>query len=300
LIEEYVLGREFTVLVAADPENRKNPITYKSLEFVFPEGEQFKTYDLKVCQHHPESNIPCSDPDLDFRLRDAAKNIFLAFNGVGYARLDFRVNEQKEIFFLEVNFNPSIFFECGAEASADYILKYEEIGASGFLKHIIREGIYRYQCRQKKFKVGRNTISGYGIYAISDIKAGEIIFQGEEYPKRIVTRNYVQSSWNSSELEEFRQYAVPLSEEMFMIWDKNPADWIPQNHSCEPNIGYRGLNICVLRDIAVGEELTVDYATIYNEALPEFKCQCGSKKCRGVILGTSGNSVTQRERKLQN
>ncbi|MGB8687191.1 MAG: hypothetical protein WCD53_07620 [Microcoleus sp.] len=150
LVEEYIPGREFTVLVAANPEARHSPITYKSLEFVFPEGEQFKTYDLKVRQHHPNRNIPCSEPELDIRLREAAKNIFLAFNGVGYARLDFRVNEQKEIFFLEVNFNPSIFFDGGAEASADYILKFDDLGASEFLKHIIREGIARYQNRQTK------------------------------------------------------------------------------------------------------------------------------------------------------
>ncbi|BAY10248.1 SET domain-containing protein-lysine N-methyltransferase [Calothrix sp. NIES-2098] len=300
LIDEYIPGREFTVLVAANPEDRHSPITYKSLEFVFPEGEQFKTYDLKVRQHHPKRNIPCSDSELDLRLRDAAKKIFLAFNGVGYARFDFRVNEQKEIFFLEVNFNPSIFFEGGAEASADYILKYDEVGASSFLKHIMAEGITRYQRRQKKFKVCGNAISGYGIYAVTDLKAGEIIFQGEEYPKRIVTRDYVQSHWSASEQEEFRQYAVPLSEEVFMFWDENPANWIPQNHSCEPNIGYRGLNIYALKDIAVGEELTVDYATIKNEDFPEFQCQCGSPKCRGIISGTPVNSVTQRQKKLKN
>jgi D-alanine-D-alanine ligase-like ATP-grasp enzyme len=150
LIEEYIPGREFTVLVAANPEDGGSPITYKSLEFVFPEGEKFKTYDLKVRQHHPSRNIPCSDSELDLRLREAAKKIFLAFNGVGYARLDFRVNDQQEIFFLEINFNPSIFFEGGSEASADYILKNDDLGASGFLQHIIKEGIIRYQKRQQQ------------------------------------------------------------------------------------------------------------------------------------------------------
>lgn len=300
LIDEYIPGREFTVLVAANPEDRRSPITYQSLEFVFPEGEQFKTYDLKVRQHHPDSNIPCSDSELDLRLREAAKNIFLTFNGVGYARLDFRVNEQKEIFFLEINFNPSIFFEEGEEASADYILKFSDNGQTKFLKYIIAEGIDRYKRRDKKFKVRGSSISGYGIYAVTDLKAGEIIFQGEEYPKRIVTRDYVQSHWSTSEQEEFRQYAVPLSEEVFIFWDENPANWTPQNHSCEPNIGYRGLNIYALNDIAVGEELTVDYATIENENFPEFQCQCGSPKCRGIIRGTPGNSVTQRQKKLKN
>ncbi|HBB34602.1 MAG TPA: hypothetical protein DDZ80_15360 [Cyanobacteria bacterium UBA8803] len=158
LIEEYISGREFTVLIAANPENSQAPIIYRPLEFVFPKGEQFKTYDLKVHQYHPECNVLCSDLELDLRLRDAAKKIFLAFNGVGYARFDFRVNEQKEIFFLEINFSPLIFMKEGAEASADYILKDEKEGASGFLKHIIKEGINRYKLRQRKFCSSKNNL----------------------------------------------------------------------------------------------------------------------------------------------
>lgn len=149
LIEEYISGKEFTVLLAANFEDRDSPITYQSLEFVFPEGERFKTYNLKVQQYHPECNVLCSDPELDSRLREAAKNIFLKFNGVGYARLDFRVNEQNEIFFLEINFSPLIFLNGKEKTSADYILGSNE-NASTFLKHIISEGIYRHKRRQKK------------------------------------------------------------------------------------------------------------------------------------------------------
>ncbi|MFB2979863.1 hypothetical protein ACE1CM_27290 [Microseira sp. BLCC-F43] len=122
LIEEYISEKEFTVLVAANFEDRDSPITYQSLEFVFPEGERFKTYNLKVQQYHPECNVLCSDPEIDSRLREAAKNIFLKFNGVGYARLDFRVNEQNEIFLLEINFSPLIFLDGKEKTSADYIL----------------------------------------------------------------------------------------------------------------------------------------------------------------------------------
>ncbi|MEP0857578.1 hypothetical protein [Trichocoleus sp. DQ-U1] len=158
LIEEYISGREFTVLLAANPENSHDPIIYRPLEFVFPKGEQFKTYDLKVHQHHPECNILCSDLELDIRLRGAAKKIFLAFKGVGYARLDFRVNEQKEIFFLEINFSPLIFMKEGEEASADYILKDEEEGTSRFLKYIINEGIARHKFRNESFSFSKTSL----------------------------------------------------------------------------------------------------------------------------------------------
>lgn len=300
LIEEYIQGREFTVLVAANPNAHLSPIIYQPLEFVFSEGERFKTYDLKVTQHHPESNIPCTDPQLDFRLREAAKQIFLGFNGVGYARLDFRVNESEEIFFLEINFACCVFYQEGiqGEGSADYILKYDGVGQSGFLKHIIDEGIVRHQRRQKKYKRRGNTISGYGIYAVTEIKAGELVWQGEETAQRIVTRSYVQSYWNTSEQEVFQRYAYPLSEEVFILWSENPTEWAPQNHSCEANTAYRGLNVYAVRDIAAGEELTLDYSTFCDGNMLEFQCQCQSPNCRGIIRGTPLNSVTRREQEL--
>jgi hypothetical protein len=298
LIEEYIEGREFTVLVAANPSDILSPIAYKPLEFVFPQGERFKTYDLKVTQHHPESNIPCADEQLDFALRDAAKQIFLGFGGVGYARLDFRINEKGEIFFLEINFTCSVFYPEGSEGSADYILKFDGIGQSGFLKHIIAEGIARHKRHQKKYKLQKNGISGYGIYAVTDIKAGEVVFQGEMRSQRIVTHSYVKSHWNLSEQEVFQRYAYPISEEVFILWDTNPEEWAPQNHSCDPNTAYHGLNVYALRDIGVAEELTLDYSTFCNENMLEFNCQCQSPNCHGIIRGTQGNSVTKRQQQL--
>ncbi len=64
LIEPYIDGREFTVLVAADPDPARPPVALLPLEFRFPEGEAFKTYDLKVRQFHPECNVPCRHPVL--------------------------------------------------------------------------------------------------------------------------------------------------------------------------------------------------------------------------------------------
>jgi D-ala D-ala ligase C-terminus len=162
LVEEYVAGREFTVLLAANPEDRHALTTYSSLEFVFPAGERFKTYELKVRQSHPECNVICSDLELDSRLRKAAKDVFLAFNAVGYARIDFRVNEKNEIFFLEINFNPLIFLSGEERTSADCILGSDE-NISSFLKQIIAEGISRHEYRQKEFRLDRNLTLSYGI-----------------------------------------------------------------------------------------------------------------------------------------
>ena len=76
LIEKYIPGREFTVLVVGNPDDCRSPIVYRPLEFVFGQGERYKSYDLKVTRHCPECNVPCSDPVLDQRLREAAKKYF--------------------------------------------------------------------------------------------------------------------------------------------------------------------------------------------------------------------------------
>ena len=41
------------------------------------------------------------------------------------------------------------------------------------------------------------------------------------------------------------------------------------NHSCEPNVGVQGQIVFVaMRDVAAGEELTLDYGTIDHDAEP--------------------------------
>lgn len=293
LVEEYIDGREFTVLVAANTDGKSCRV-FKPVEYVFPDGKFFKTYSLKTSELHPDCNFPCTDPALDKKLREAASRIFKGFNGVGYARMDFRVNEAGEIFFLEINFTCSVFYTDGYEGSADFILKFDEAGQKGFLDHIISEGIARHKRKKKPFTMRGNSISGFGIYANRYIKKGEIVFQGEERQHRIVTRQYVDKHWNQEQKLNFRRYAYALSSEVFVLWDDNPAEWSPQNHSCDANTGMDGLNVVALRNIRIQEELTLDYSSFLDENMEPFECRCGAANCRGTINGVEGNSVNTR------
>jgi len=60
-------------------------------------------------------------------------------------------------------------------------------------------------------------------------------------------------------------------------------------HSCEPNCGIKNrTEIVAMRDILVGEEITVDYAMFVPEygneiTEEELVCHCGSKNCRGRL-----------------
>ncbi len=296
LIEEYIAGQEYTVLVAANVHPSGGCTPFKPIEYQFPAGYKFKTYALKTSELHTDVNKPCTNPTVEEKLRSAAEKIFTGFSGVGYARLDFRVNKDLEVYFLEVNFTCSVFYEHGYEGSADYILQFDPIGKAGFLKHIIAEGLARYESKQKKYKIKGNAINGYGIVAQQPLKKSEVVFKQEETAQRIVTKRYVEQNWNAQQREEFRHYAYPISDEVYILWDNKPQNWAPQNHSCNPNTIYDGLNLIALCDINKGEELTLDYADLLDENIPSFVCTCGHPTCRKVVSGSPNNSFTKREK----
>jgi len=296
LIEEYIAGQEYTVLVAANVPPAVGCTPFKPIEYQFPDGYKFKTYALKTSDLHTDVNKPCTDAGVEAKLRSAAEKIFNGFSGVGYARLDFRVNKNLEVYFLEINFTCSVFYENGYEGSADYILNYDPIGKAGFLKHIIAEGIARHASKQKKYKIKGNALNGYGIVAQKPIKKGEVVFKLEETAQRIVTKRYVEKNWSPQQLEEFRHYAYPISEEVYILWDNKPQNWAPQNHSCNPNTIYDGLNLIALCDINTNEELTLDYADLLDDNIQSFVCTCGHTNCRKIVSGSTNNSVTKREK----
>lgn len=293
IIEEYIDGREFTVLVSANV-NRQTCETYTPVEFVFPENYTFKTYSLKTSELHPKANIPVTDIELKERLCNAAKDIFIAFNGVGYARLDFRMNNDGKLFFLEINFTCSVFYKDGFEGSADYILKYDNRGQAGFLKNIIEEGIARHKNKQKCYTRKGNSIAGYGIFATKNIAANEIIFKGEEKAQRIVSKKYVDKNWTPKQQNDFARYAYPISKNVFILWDENANEWAPQNHSCNANTAYDGLNVIAIKSIKKDEELTLNYSHLINNTAQSFVCKCGTPNCIGLVVGNKDNNIEQK------
>lgn len=298
LAEEYIAGREFTVLIAANADG-KTATTFKPVEYIFPSGFAFKTYALKTSELHPNANIPCNDPVIEKQLREAAQKIFKGFNGAGYARLDFRMNEKGQLYFLEINFTCSVFYSDGYEGSADYILKHDGTGQAAFLHHMIAEGMARHERIQKKYIVKGNAIAGYGIYATKQLQPNELVFKGEGRSQRLITRRYVEKNWPDNEKLTFRRYAYPLSNEVFLLWDDDPAEWAPQNHCCQPNTAYDGLNVIAVTQINAGQELTLDYSSFLDEHMEPFECHCGSPNCCGLVKGKAGNSVTGRENGLK-
>jgi len=143
LVEEFIDGREFTVLVAENPDDPADPTTYLPVEFRFPPGETFKHFDMKWIDYAEMSCIPCTDPELIGRLQESSKKLFVGLGGTSYARCDLRLDHSGELYMLEINPNCGIFYPPTDPGSADFILLNDPAGPRGFLDQILRAAFKR-------------------------------------------------------------------------------------------------------------------------------------------------------------
>jgi SET domain-containing protein len=135
--------------------------------------------------------------------------------------------------------------------------------------------------RSPKLRVSDDTLAGRGVVAVADIARDEIVAIKAGH---IVTRD---------EIEQVTEAAGDLAlqiEDDFYLAPRSPADVDDMsvfiNHSCDPNVGFRGQVVYVaLRDIRAGEELCHDYAMERSDDYA-LDCHCGSTLCRGKVSGS--------------
>lgn len=285
LVEEFVEGREFTVLVAENPDDPLSPTTYTPVEFAFPEGETFKHFDLKWVDYADMGASPVADAELGSQLRELSAKAFRGLSGAGYARVDIRVRTDGRPFFLEINPNCGVYYPASDPGSADLCLFNDPAGHEGFTRQIVRAALQRRELRRRAWVVRPAPDGGYGMFATRAVARGERIVDFEQQPQVLVTRRHVERTWTDPDASWFSRYAWPLTDEVYVVWERDPEDWKPINHSCEPNAWLEGLDLVARVDLAPGQEITVDYATFCNEIMPSFECRCGSADCRGTIRG---------------
>ncbi len=286
LVEEFIEGREFTVLVTENPDEPNGPITYTPIEFQFPEGETFKHYDLKWVDHQGMRASPVMDPALDEELREASRRLFVGLGGTGYGRCDLRLDNDGRLYMLEINPNCAVFYPPEDPGSADFILLNDPAGHIGFVDQIIRAALARREHDHQSWMIRATEKGDYATWASTVIAEGECIQRYEEHSHILVTRKHVEHLWDERMSDWFARYAWPLTDDIWVMWSDKPDEWRPINHSCDPNAWLEGLDLVARRTIEVGEEITMDYATLYNERMPEFTCTCGASNCRGIIRGS--------------
>jgi uncharacterized protein len=125
--------------------------------------------------------------------------------------------------------------------------------------------------------VSRTKNTGRGIFAIRDIRKGELIAIFKGGTKKVIIRSKRDS-------ENFvGTHLLGLNKNLWLVPKKiDPLYYV--NHSCNPNSGIKGaVRLYSMRKIKKGEEITFDYSTTEGDIFWEMKCNCGILGCRKII-----------------
>ncbi|MEK6780675.1 MAG: hypothetical protein AABY93_03160 [Bacteroidota bacterium] len=156
-VEEFINGREFTTLVVGSSTHPENIRFYPPVERVFhaslPEKEQILSFDRLWETYDKESPMPNSgalynycEPEAELipRLKQISLQAFQSVGGMGYGRLDIRMDKQTGKFYvLEVN------AQCGLSEDESYtsigaILRFAKKSFTYLIIEIIEDGLTRY------------------------------------------------------------------------------------------------------------------------------------------------------------
>lgn len=146
-MEEFIVGREFNVLIVDNPDDFGKPIAYPPTELVFPPGEEFWHTVVKWDTSLPFNFSRVTDPELIPRLQDIGVRMYKAMGAVSYGRCDVRMNERGEMFILEINPNPAIMLRPDEFGPADFMILYDEGGYKVFFDRMFRVAKLRQQMR---------------------------------------------------------------------------------------------------------------------------------------------------------
>lgn len=70
--------------------------------------------------------------------------------------------------------------------------------------------------------------------------------------------------------------------------------WRYMNHSCEPSVAIRGIEVVALRSLEPDEEIAFDYCTTEAMLISPFPCACQAASCRKWIAGFLALTSEQR------
>ena len=128
----------------------------------------------------------------------------------------------------------------------------------------------------KSLVIKETTNCGVGVYAVDNIKMGEVIhiLNGET-----ISLKEVVNKINSG--VEYIDDPLQVGKRTYIDLDKFSRSF---NHSCKPNAGIRKRSeLFALVDINNGQEITYDYSTTIAPTVWEMECKCNNDICRKTI-----------------
>lgn len=156
IAESFITGPEFTVFIVGNHFDKNTAFIYEPVERVFhhslPERERFLSYERLWEVYESENAMPNNDffyqyasPDQSLHqpLKQIAWDAYFACKGMGYGRVDIRMNKATgNLYVLEVN------AQCGISEDEDYtsigaILKASKQAFSFLVKQLLENSIQR-------------------------------------------------------------------------------------------------------------------------------------------------------------
>ena len=122
-------------------------------------------------------------------------------------------------------------------------------------------------------------IAGRGLFAIEPIGAGEVVAVKGGHIIDTATLRALPSHLQETDIQiADHLHLAALTDDEF------EAVMLFINHSCDANVGVAGnVVLMAMRDVAPGEELTLDYCLFDAAPTTPMDCHCGSALCRRVI-----------------
>ena len=126
--------------------------------------------------------------------------------------------------------------------------------------------------------VRRSPIDGFGVFALEPVRKWHKI--GEVRGESITV---AEARRRAATLERIMIVEVSAKKAIDLARSTDPMRFT--NHSCQPNGQLRvqegRIEFYALRDIAPGEEITVDYGETHHEG--RLVCRCGAPGCAGRL-----------------
>jgi len=145
-----------------------------------------------------------------------------------------------------------------------------------------------------RIEIKQSLISGNGMFARNFIKKGETICV---VGGMLVT----ESEFKAFQVSHSTYNAIQIDEDLHLVEQSEITQSFEgsMNHSCDSNVWMEDeVTLVARRDIAAGEEITVDYAlfTTQSNWSLDNPCHCGSSYCRKTITGNDWKLKDLQER----
>lgn len=287
LVEEFIEGTEYAVVLVEDHQNPNEPIILDPQEWIFPEGESFKHEQLKFVDFEKLGSKAVTDLELKENLKKLARDSYVRMFANHLARVDIRASKEGKIYFLEINCLPQIFNQgC---ATDEIVMKSKEFTMETLIYHFVKLAFKNYERKQEPIFVGFKDLQGnLGVFAKRDLKKDEVVLTDEGKTRIIVSKRYAEEKRRGEISEDlFKRFAIPIGDGIYSTWKDDVETWRPIAHSCEPTAWFKfhEQTIIMRDDVKKGEEITLDYSTFLSEGDFDisFDCNCGHSNCRKKI-----------------